>query len=342
MKSRPVHARSVVAVRRLTLAMLDFLWHNSSPPRLAWMPMSNSLAYINGQLLPEREARLPLFDTGFVLGVTVAEQLRTFQGNLFRLDDHLDRLHQALEYLEIELEETRSELAARAGDLAAHNYRQLDAGSDLGLVLFATPGPYPTLAASLGGAATLGMHTYPLPFELWADRYEAGQSVVISSVPQVPAECWPRDLKCRSRLHYFLADREARRSDPRSRAILVDDNDCILEATTANVVMVSEAEGLVAPPREKTLPGISLQMVETLAGILNISFSERDISRRELMDAEEVILTSTPWCLLPVVLVDGAVIRDGNPGPTYRRLLRAWGDSVGVDIANQARTICIR
>lgn len=300
--------------------------------------MSKPLAFINGELLPEDEAQLSFFDTGFVLGVTISEQMRTFHGELFRLDDHLDRMGKSLEYLEIQIGLTRDELASKARELTTHNHRLLKDGNDLGLVLFATPGPYRTIARTLNQVPTVGMHTYPLPFGLWADRYKLGQSVFVSSVQQVPAECWPRNIKCRSRLHYHLADREARKLDPQSRAILVDENNCILEATTANIVIYDKSEGFVVPPKEKILPGISLQMVKQLARDLNIRFSDRDIPHQELVGADEVMLTSTPWCLLPVVQVDSTIIGKGIPGPIYRRLLSAWSEAVGVNISAQAQT----
>ena len=84
--------------------------------------MSKPLAFINGELLPEDEAQLSFFDTGFVLGVTIAEQMRTFHGELFRLDDHLDRMGKSLEYLEIEIGLTRDELASKARELTTIDY----------------------------------------------------------------------------------------------------------------------------------------------------------------------------------------------------------------------------
>ncbi len=164
---------------------------------------------------------------------------------------------------------------------------------------------------------TVGVVAYPLEFRLWAHRYEAGVSLVITSIRQVPANCWPPELKCRSRMHYFLADREAHQIEPMSRALLLDQAGFITEASTANVLAYYEKEGLVAPPTADVLPGISLQVVSELAGRLGIAFAHRKMLPDDLARADEAFLTSTPNCILPVTRFNKKPIGGGKPGVDF-------------------------
>jgi len=299
-----------------------------------------SFAYLNGQVIPASQASLQVYDAGFVLGVTVAEQVRTFAGRLFRLEQHLARLTRSLEIVGIDPGVTMLELEKAAIDLAERNHALLDEGDDLGLSIFVTPGPYSTMAAVAEqpdkAGPTVCMHTYPLPFHLWADKYDHGQSLVVSDVKQVPATCWPPELKCRSRMHYYLADNEARQVRPDARALLLDCDGCVLEASTANIIIYNRDEGIVSPPKEKILPGVSVGMVAELAANLGVPFLHRHVSVDDVFQADEVMLCSTSPCVWPVVNVDGRTIAYGRPDEMCTKLLAAWSNAVGVDIPAQA------
>jgi branched-subunit amino acid aminotransferase/4-amino-4-deoxychorismate lyase len=101
---------------------------------------------LNGRFIPAAELTIPAYDAGFVLGATVSEQLRTFGGKLFKLDEHLARLRRGLEITSIDAGCTDEQLATWANELAAANHKLLDPADDLGLSIFVTPGPYATLA----------------------------------------------------------------------------------------------------------------------------------------------------------------------------------------------------
>jgi len=210
-------------------------------------------------------------------------------------------------------------------------------GGELGLGVFVTPGPHAALTQGPPPGPTVCLYTYPLPFQRWAAAYEEGVATVTSTVRQVPGECWPAEMKCRSRMHYYLADREAARIEPGARAILLDADDCISETSTANILLYREGEGLISPPDESILRGITLGFVVELASRLGITFHRRAIPVGEIETADEMLLLSTPSGILPAVRWNGRPIGTGQPGPVYRRLLAAFSESVGVDIASQAR-----
>ncbi len=305
--------------------------------------MTEAVAYLNGKIVPASHAVIPVTDAGFVLGVTVAEQLRTFGGKLFRVEKHLARLAHSLEIVGVDPGMPLTELGHSAEDLAARNHGLLHPADDLALAMFITPGPY----ASFGTVAprsgpTVCIHTYPLPFHLWHDKYAGGQSLVVTDVIQVPSACWPVELKCRSRMHYYLADKRARDIEPGARALLLDASGQAGEASTANMVIYRAGEGLVSPPKEVILPGVSMGVLEELAASLNIPFVRRRLEVAEVAAADEVLLCSTSPCVWPVTRFNGSPVADGRCGPIARRLLAAWSELVGVDIAAQAARFASR
>jgi branched-chain amino acid aminotransferase len=304
--------------------------------------MDEPLAFLNGNWIPASQAVVPATDSGFVLGVAVAEQLRTFSGELFHLDDHLARLRQSLEIIGADPGMTNPDLAQVARELVARNHRLLSPGDDLGLSIFVTPGTYAAYALPGLMRPLVCMHTYPLPFYLWADKYTSGQELVVTKTLQVPGRCWPANLKCRSRMHYYLADREAAGRRPGARALLLDETGAVTETSTANVIIYNRGEGLVSPPDETILHGISLNVAFSLAAELGVPTMKRRLTADDVRTADEVLLSSTPLCLLPVTSVEGRAICDRRPGALYTKLMAAWDRMVGLDIAAQARQFAQR
>jgi branched-subunit amino acid aminotransferase/4-amino-4-deoxychorismate lyase len=293
------------------------------------------ILYLNRHLTPQ--GSISLFDAGFTLGATATETLRTFRGEIFRMPEHLARLRHSLEIAGLKPRESLDDIAGIASRVVDHNRALIDADDDLSVSIFVTPGQTSLSPEDRVAIPTVGVVAYPLEFRLWAHRYEAGVSLVITSIRQVPANCWPPELKCRSRMHYFLADREAQKIEPMSRALLLDQAGFITEASTANVLAYYEKEGLVAPPTADVLPGISLQVVSELAGRLGIAFAHRKMLPDDLARADEAFLTSTPNCILPVTRFNKKPIGGGEPGAIFQKLLAAWNKMVGFDVAEQSR-----
>jgi branched-chain amino acid aminotransferase len=295
-----------------------------------YIRMSEPIAYLNGQLIPASKAVVSVTDVGFMMGVTVAEQLRTFNGKLFRLDEHLDRLDRSLAIVGVDSKHSREKLVETATHVAATNKKLLAPDDDLVLVIFVTPGDAST-------SPTVCMHTRPVPFAQWADKYQTGESLCTTAIVQVSPRSWPTEIKCRSRMHYYLADRYAAIKIPGSRALMHDEHGFVTEATTANVLIYRQSEGLLTPPQGKVLPGISLSVLRQLAAEVQIPFTEQDLEPSDIAAADEVLLCSTSPCILPVTRFNGAAVGSGQPGPIFAKILGAWSNLVGVEIAEQAR-----
>src|SRR5437016_12940443 len=140
--------------------------------------MSEPLVYLNGRMLPAPAAHLAIYDAGVVLGATVTEQSRTFHHRPWRLEEHLERLFRSLEYAGLEIGRAREQVATITTELIEHNVRLLHADDELGVIQFVTAGEYPTYAGMSGRPArtmpTVCIHTFPLPFELWATKMRSG------------------------------------------------------------------------------------------------------------------------------------------------------------------------
>jgi branched-subunit amino acid aminotransferase/4-amino-4-deoxychorismate lyase len=296
------------------------------------------LVYLNGRMVLASQAVLPISDAGIVQGATVTEQTRTFSHRPWRLGDHLDRLFGSLRCAGMHPGLSKEEFAAISHEVIGHNAALIGPGDDLGVLQFVTAGEYATYAALSGrrvrSGPTVCVHTFPLPFALWAKKMRDGAHLVTPSVRQVPPQCYDPKMKCRSRMHYFLAEQEARLIDSEALPLLLDLDGCVTETSTANVLLV-ERGVIVSPTTRNTLAGISRQTVMELASRLGLPFAERDLQVYDLQNADEVFLASTPYCLMPVTRVNGSPLGLGRIGPIYRQLLAAWSAEIGLDIARQ-------
>ncbi len=296
--------------------------------------MLDTTAYLNGRWIPSEALCLPIDDLGFLLGATVVERMRTFSGKIFRLDDHLERLRRSLEIVGWDASAICEQVSVVCENFLPRNASLTEGGNDCSVVVFITPG-----STSDARQPTVCVHGHPLPFRNWVREYESGVEAVIVDVRQVPSECWPAELKCRSRMHYYLADQQAQAKSPGSKALLLDQEGYVGEGSTANLVAYFEGRGLVTPPRSKVLPGVSQQVLFELAASLEIPCCEDDLLPEQLAAADEAFLTSTSSCLLPIVRIEGQPLAAGTPGPVFKKLLAAWDELVGIGIVEQAQRL---
>jgi branched-subunit amino acid aminotransferase/4-amino-4-deoxychorismate lyase len=297
------------------------------------VPPAAPLAYVNGKAVPQAEAGLPLHDAGLVWGATVSDLCRTVRHRLYRWPDHLARFRRSCRAVHVSPPWTDVEVTRCAEELAAHNAGLLAPEQDLALVVLATPGPVGYYAGAAGGAGpTLILHTFPLPFARYRPLFAEGARLVVPSTRHVPAASVDPRVKQRSRMHWWLAEQEARRTDPAAQALLLDLAGHVTETAAANFLLV-RGGAVLTPPRSAVLGGVSLQVVEELCRDLCIPFEERDLGVYDCLNADEALLSSTPYCLAGVSRINGTPVPFS--GPVWRRLLAAWGERIGLDIAGQ-------
>ena len=319
--------------------------------------MNAPLAYLNGRFLPFTEAALPLHDAGFVSGATVVDNARTFRHTLFRWPDHLARFRRDCAACYVPLDATDDHLTATAEELVAHNAKLLPPGGELQLVTFATPGP---LGFYLGepdnGPPTLGMVTYPVPFARYRRFFTEGVTLAVAGFQASDcADILPPEVKHRSRLFWHVAEKSL--NDPGSQFHLdtpgavpvVLSHHGVGDAAIGSILVVTDDE-VIRPDYGTVLDSISVKVVGELCGSLGLAFHSAPLDMRGLADpnqhrqpdpsitrAAEVLLAGTGFCLAGVRRFG---FRDrcrdyAWPGPVFGRLLAAWSDLVGVDIAKQ-------
>ncbi|MBI2441759.1 MAG: aminotransferase class IV [Lentisphaerae bacterium] len=303
--------------------------------------MTGPIAYLKGKFIAAQQAMLPVNDAAIVLGATVTEMTRTFHHKPFKLEEHIDRLYRSTKYVRFHTDVTREEMTDLTMKVVDHNAALIPEKKELGIIHFVTAGAFSIYAGSAGGnekmIPTVCVHTFPLPLHLWAKGYEKGIHAVTPSTRHVPPQCIDPKMKYRSRLHYWLAEQEAKLVDPAAATLLLDLDGNVSEFSGGNIMIVKDG-AIISPPARNILPGISRQTVIELARELDLPFVEREIQVYDVCNADEAFESTTPICLLPVTKINNIPIGDGRPGPICSRLLSAWGLKVGLDIVAQIRS----
>lgn len=305
-------------------------------------PHDEPVVYLGGRLIPQSQAHVAIYDFGIVLGATVTDLVRTFRQEPYRLEDHVRRFYESCKYARITPPVNAAETIGVTQELIRRNAALIPADRELAIVLFITPGEqwiYAGSAAAGPGAGaemkpTFCIHSFPLPFHVWRHLFTDGAHLVTPPTRHVPPECVDPKTKNRSRLHWWIADQETRLVDPRAISVLLDLQGNLTETSGANLLLVKDG-AILSPTPRNILLGISRQTVIELAARLGLPFLERDLQVHDAVNAGEILLATTPYCLAPVTRFNGLPIGDGRPGPVFRRLIAAWSEQVGVDILAQ-------
>jgi branched-chain amino acid aminotransferase len=274
------------------------------------------IAYFNGHFIPEDQAKIALNDPGFTWGATVTDRVRTYNRKYFRLDEHVRRFRRSCELCHIQQPVPDAELIMFAEHLLKENGEVTPPENELTLIYFATPD-------------LLGMHTIPSDAARYKKMLAAGARLVTPATAHLPDECVPRQAKMRSRMFWWIAEQQARETDPDATALLLDLDGHVTETSFANFVIVRDGV-IVSPPRESILDGVSLRFVEEIAGRMGIEFVENSLRPEDCYSADEALLTSTPFGIAGVSAINGRPIP--WPGPVLQRLHQFWSAEVGADI----------
>ena len=292
------------------------------------------VVYLNGETVPESQAKVSIRDRGFVFGDAVFDTTRTFGGTIFRLKEHLDRLYNSLKYMRIDPGMSKDEMADLTMQVLESNLPLLGENDDYWVTQRVTRG----LREREGdgpGKPTVIIDCRPLPFAARARYYRDGLPVVTPSIRRTPPESMSPRAKVHNYINTVLADLEVKAQNPDAWAILLDVNGNIAEGTGCNFFIVRD--GVVSTPREQfVLAGISRQTVIELAGELAIETQEVDIDLFDVYTADEAFVTSTSFCICPVSSINGSAIgTDTVPGPVTDRLQKAYSGLVNMDIVGQ-------
>ncbi|MEM9826753.1 MAG: aminotransferase class IV [Planctomycetota bacterium] len=313
---------------------------------------SDDFAWANGRWQRRHEIHIPLDDLGIRQAVIAVERLRQYHGQWWQVDRHCARLASTLDAMGIDSKhgdvcfDVLVDLPGRQEGPASKKLNP-NATSDQsenfswGATILVTPGsshpPAGVSSPSESNAETgksitnSGTKAAPrqivLPHRIETrvvrQRQQFGQPLVVTDVRQPPPESWPRSIKTRCRLHYFLADQQAHARQPGASGLLLDDDGSVTETSIANVAMVTAGK-IFSPPAQRVLPGISQAVTHEIAQSLGIDWEAEPIFPAALQQADEVLLMGTDTGIWFASRVDTAAISNGRPGPVFRRLRAAW------------------
>ena len=289
---------------------------------------------VNGQFVDRDKAQVSIHDRGFRLGDVVFDTSRTFNGQIFRLRDHLERFYRSLKYVRINPGMSIDEMEVATLEVVKKNEALRESLKDDYMISQIVSGG---ISQRINGPTVVIMID-PLGSPRWAPAYKDGASVVISKTRSYSSQSLDPKVKHYSRLNFVLAELEATDVDPGSLPLLLDLDGNVSESTGANFFLVSDKR-LLVPKTESTLQGVSRLTITELAKSLSIPVIETNIQPYDVYTADEAFLCSTPYCILPVGKVDGRQIGDAVPGDITNQLLAAWSEKVGLDIVDQLRRL---
>ncbi len=296
--------------------------------------MSEPIAYLRGEFVPASQCVLPVYDLGITLGAAVTDFLRTFHLKPYRMRDHVERFYRSCKYARIEPPISVDESVAVTEKLIEHN-SGLAPDHELGLVFYMTAGQNALYAGASGLPDGLipsyVQHTFPMRFDLWRNIFLEGARCVTPAPRHWPPQCLSSKIKNRNRLHMWIGEQEIKQSDPGAMALYLDIEGNVTETGGSNFVIYSEGK-VISPRRPNILWGISLTVLTEILEEMGIPFEERDLQTYDVVNADEAWIPTTPYCLGPVVRLNGVPIGDGKPGPMWRRILDHWSGIVGKDV----------
>lgn len=285
--------------------------------------------YLNGDYVPMSEAKISVLDS-VCHGDSVYDALRTAnRTRVFRIDEHVDRLYASCKAADIDPGISPEEMKRIIMELVSRNAHLLGDNDDAWII------PRVSSGSLLGhGEPTIMVIFVHLPFRSYAKYFRLGVHVIVPPVRHVPPECMDPKIKYDARLFMHIAEREVRRIDPECGALMLDIHGNVSELTDANFFIVTKGE-VITPPTRNVLPGVSRQVVLELCEKLKIPAAERDFQLYDVYNADEAFRTGTSYRMMPVSRINNRHLWKTVPGPITRRLLDAYSQEMGLDIAEQ-------
>lgn len=274
-----------------------------------------TIVYLNGQFVSKEEAKVSIFDHGYLLGDGIFETLRSYGGVIFKLDDHLRRLFDSANYMLLTIPASKAELADLAYQTLAKSslrdaYLRITVSRGVG-----ERGINPDFCQ----APTLSIIVKEVP-EYPPDSYVSGIETMIVSIRKMSHEALSPQIKSCNYQNNILAKIELNQRGL-IEGFLLNNEGYVAEGTVSNVFIAKDETILTPSPACGCLEGITRQAVMELAQKeLRLNVQETQLTRYDLYTADECFITNTIMELMPVVKIDGRVVGSGQPGGLTRQL----------------------
>jgi len=274
--------------------------------------------FIDGKFCDEQDAKVSVFDHGLLYGDGIFEGIRAYNGRVFKLKEHIDRLFYSAKAILLDLPMTHAALMAATVETCRVNdlrdcYIRLVVTRGVG-----TLGLNPNRCANPSVIIIAGkIQLYP------AELYHEGMAIItVPTVRNLHSALNPA-IKSLNYLNNILAKIEANQAGC-EEAILLNSEGYVSECTGDNIFIVREGQLLTPPLSAGALYGITRRVVMELAAKSGLVVGEPNLTRYDVFNAEECFLTGTVAEIVPVVKVDGRVIGNGKPGPITTRLVAEY------------------
>ena len=274
--------------------------------------------WMNGELVAAEEAKIGVYDHGLLYGDGIFEGIRTYQGRVFRLEKHLERLYRSAESIRLVIPFTPEQLGGAIYETMKAN-GQADAyirlvvtrgAGDLGLDPSKTNKPTVFII-------TDKIALYP------EEMYKKGMSIITAKTVRTPAQSLNPQVKSLNYLNNILAKIEAGDAGV-DEALMLSYDGFVAECTAENIFIVQEGKVLTPPVSAGILEGITRDFVLELAGENGIEAEEKNLLPDDLYGADECFLAGTAAEILPVTKIDGRTVGTGQPGPITKRLIESF------------------
>jgi branched-chain amino acid aminotransferase len=274
--------------------------------------------YINGKYRDEADASISVFDHGLLYGDGIFEGIRAYNGRVFKLKEHIDRLFFSAKAILLTIPMSHAEVMAAVIQTCRQNdvhdgYIRLVVTRGVG-----TLGLNPNRCKDPCVIIIAGkIQLYP------AELYQKGMEIItVPTVRNLHSALNPA-IKSLNYLNNILAKIEASNSGC-EEAIMLNAEGFVAECTGDNVFIVKENHVLTPPLTSGALYGITRRVVLEMASQLGFKAGETNLTRYDLFNADECFLTGTGAELVPVVRIDGRTIGAGKPGPVTERLVQQY------------------
>ncbi len=278
----------------------------------------NEIVYIDGQYFPRAEAKISVFDHGLLYGDGIFEGIRLYEGNIFRLDQHLNRLWDSAQAIVLTIPMTKEELAevvaetCRRNNLHSGYIRLVITRGDGDLGLSPKKCKVPSIICI---AANIKMYDQKF--------YEEGLTILTSGARRIAPDTFSARIKSLNYLNNIMAKISAEESNM-GEALMLNGEGYVVEASGDNIFVIKNGVLYTPPTWMGALRGITQDAVIEIAEESGYKVVREPIALYEVYTADEVFLTGTAAEVIPVRRVDGRDIKDGNPGPITRELIEKF------------------
>jgi branched-chain amino acid aminotransferase len=286
------------------------------------------LVYVDGEYLPRDEAKVSVFDSGFLVGDGVWEGMRLHHGTLAFLDRHLDRLFEGAAAIALDLGMTRDEVASLLYEVVNRNGMTDDAHVRLMVTRGRkkTPSQHPSNLVAGPTIVVIAEYKKPNP-----SAYEEGISLFTSTVRRPPPDTLDQRLNSHSKLHEVVALIQAMEAGA-EEALMLDPTGAVATCNATNFFVVRRGQ-VWTSTGHYNLHGITRGLVIEICRDEGIPVFEKPFSLTDVYGADEAFVTGTFGGLTPAVKIDGRTIGDGLPGPMTARLRGAYARRVEEEVA---------